>query len=330
METYISNDVKTAIISTVIVMNIITNCLVIAVIACNSELREDRTTLFMFSLSLSDLAAGCTVMPISAAVCSDASPSVKHMTILPDLHMFFLWWISFNSLQSLCWLTVLKPFRYEQPLLRRHHLQLGRRCRFSSNQVHGTSRVCSSSERTTIFPLYVRRHGRCPSLRTPSRSLSLFTYAVTVVVPLYVRRHGRCPSLRTPSRPRHRSLFFSTPRREFIFIVRTHTRISAQVHVIDAGTGSAGLVTLRAIRSARNVLIICSVSMILTIPLIVFALMRHTGHGKTMTQDSKFFAIWLFSCNTFMNSFLYIVLHRSLRRKTRLLFIYVCQLCRDG
>ena len=183
----------------------------------------------------------------------------------------------------------LRAALHTQPLLRHHRLQLGRRRRPGSNQVHGTSRVCSSSVRTQV-------------------STRLWNVCV---VPLYVRHHDRGTSRRSSLRHdknihRHRA------------------------HVIDAGIGSAGLVTLRAIRSARNVLIICSVSMILTIPLIVFVLMRHTGHGKTITRDFKFVAIWLFSCNTFMNSFLYIVLHRSLRRKTRLLFIDVYQLCRDG
>ena len=309
METYISNDVKTAIISAVIILNIITNCLVIAVIARNSELREDRTTLFMCSLSLSDLAAGCTVMPISAAVCSDASPSVKHMTILPDLHMFFMWWFSFNSLHSLCWLTVckmvsvLKPFRYEQLFTRNRCYGI-----IVFNWVVGAALAAT---KFTVRPVFA--HRQCVHKFLPGSgmsALSLFTYAVTAAVPVVV-------------------LLYATTR-IFIVIVRTQAKILAQVHVIDADTGSAGLVTLRAIRSARNVLIICSVLMILTIPLIVFALMRHTGHGKTITRDFKFVAIWLFSCNTFMNSFLYIVLHRSLRRKTRLLFIYLYQLCRDG
>ena len=59
-----------AIRSTVIVLNIALNTLAIAVIARYPQLREDRATLFMFSLALSDLANGCTTMPVSAAVCS--------------------------------------------------------------------------------------------------------------------------------------------------------------------------------------------------------------------------------------------------------------------
>ena len=86
-------DAKTVVISAIIVMNVIMNSLVINVIARYSELREDRTTLFLLSLSVSDLAAGCTFMPISAALCSRATPGVVDMhERLPNLYAFMMWW----------------------------------------------------------------------------------------------------------------------------------------------------------------------------------------------------------------------------------------------
>ena len=104
-----NSDTKAAIISAVMVLNIVFNSLVIAVIARFPELREDRTTLFMFSLSMSDLALGCTALPISAAVCSSATPTVQFMKeFLPAVNMFCVWWFDFNSLHILCWLTVWK------------------------------------------------------------------------------------------------------------------------------------------------------------------------------------------------------------------------------
>ena len=51
-----------------------------AVIVKYPQLWEDCTTVFMFSLTLSDLACGCTAMPISAAVCSSATPNVRNMS----------------------------------------------------------------------------------------------------------------------------------------------------------------------------------------------------------------------------------------------------------
>ena len=121
-----ANDTKLAVICVIIVLNVIMNSLVIAVIARYPQLREDRTSLFMFSLSVSDLAAGCTFMPISAALCSRATPGVADMVgLLPKIHIFTMWWFGFNSMYSLCWLTIsktiviLKPLKVEQFLTRK-------------------------------------------------------------------------------------------------------------------------------------------------------------------------------------------------------------------
>ena len=70
---------RTLVISAVLVMSITVKVLVISVIAKYPQLRDDRTTLFIISLTLSDLANGCTTMPISAAVCSNATPNVLNM-----------------------------------------------------------------------------------------------------------------------------------------------------------------------------------------------------------------------------------------------------------
>ena len=79
----------------------------------------------MVSLTLSDLANGCTAMPISAAICSNVTPQARTMTdLLPKFHLMCTAWFVFNSLHSLCWMTVCKlvaitkPLRYEQILSR--------------------------------------------------------------------------------------------------------------------------------------------------------------------------------------------------------------------
>ena len=110
---------QSAVICVIIVLNVVVNSLVIAVIAYYPQLRKVRTTLFMFSLSVSDLAAG---LP-SAALCSATTPKVADMVgVLPKVHAFMTWWFAFNSMYSLCWLTIsiaiaiLKPFKVEQLL----------------------------------------------------------------------------------------------------------------------------------------------------------------------------------------------------------------------
>ena len=57
------------------------NVTIIAEIVQYQELREDRSTLFMLSLSLSDLTTGCTVMVVSAVMCSNTPQTVHNMLI---------------------------------------------------------------------------------------------------------------------------------------------------------------------------------------------------------------------------------------------------------
>ena len=307
--TVISTDVKTIYISVDIVMNIVTNCLVIVLISRFAELRKDLSALFMLSLSVSDLGIGCIVMPISAAVCSNLTPNVKYMlSVLPDVHMFCIWWFSFNSFHSLCWLTMCKmiavtrPFQFEQ-------IVTLNRCRFVIvfNWVMCAALAATKLNRRAEFAVamcvYTFPTG---SVVSP---LYLVTYVVGTVIPLS-------------------GLVYSTTR-IFIVVMRAHSTNPVQVHAIDASsTGNAATVMMRSIRSAANILIICVVSLALTVPIILFLALRHTGLGTTMTPDVKLSTIWLFSCNTFMNSLLYVVLHRSLRKKTRLLFSELYQLVR--
>ena len=120
------DDIKTVVISIVIITNITLNVLVVAVIARYPQLREDLMALFMFSLTLSDLANGLTAMPLSAALCSQATTNVRNMTeYLPKIHAAFSPWFGITSMPSLCWMTVYKmvaimhPLRCEQLLSRR-------------------------------------------------------------------------------------------------------------------------------------------------------------------------------------------------------------------
>ena len=293
-----NSDLKTAIICTVIVLNIASNVIVIAVIARYAELREDPTTLFMMSLCASDLGFGCIVMPISASVCSSATPNVQYLSVLPNIHMFFLWWFTFSSLHSLCWLTVckmisvLKPFRYAQ-------LFTHRRCYgiMIFNWVVGGALAASKFTLAAHFDIgsCLYRH----ELSNSGYALALISYVFGILAPIV-------------------ALFYSTTR-IFIVVVRAHTSMLAQVHAIEGSAGTTGQVTLQAVRSARNILLICFASFSLTVPVVLQGSLTFAGYG--MPHILRFASIWLFGCNTFTNSMLYVVLHSSLRKKTRLMFV---------
>ena len=113
MHTITFDDTKVVVICIIIILNVIINSLVIAVISRNLQLGEDRTTLFMFSLSLSDLASGCTCMNL--------------VDFLPKVHFLLMWWFGFNSMYSLCCLTVAKAIVILKPL-RANNLLPYKRC----------------------------------------------------------------------------------------------------------------------------------------------------------------------------------------------------------
>ncbi len=143
------DDIRPAIISAVIVLNITLNVIVVAVIITYPILREDRTTLFMLSLTLSDLANGCTAMPISAAVCSRATPNARMMVqYLPKVHVICSVWFICTSMHSLCWVTVCKMVTissttHSYSLLYRNIWYLDIWCRFRRSTISWDIRLGS-------------------------------------------------------------------------------------------------------------------------------------------------------------------------------------------
>ena len=139
---------------------------------------------------------------------------------------------------------------------------------------------------------------RSPVNNQLASMLILSTYIVTVVVPDVVLIVATIMTL--------------------VVVLRAHRQICTQVQSIG-GVGAQlkpGHVTVQAIRSARNILVICFMSMALTCPLIALAISRHAIDNNWIRIDMfGFFAAWLYNSNSFMNSFLFLVLYRSVRGK---------------
>ena len=301
---YDYNDVKAVVISAVVVLNIIMNGLVIALVARYPALRQDRMALFIFSLCLSDLASGCTAMPISAAVCSSATPSVRLSPgLLPKIQMFCLWWFGFNSLYSLSWVAVSKLIAITMPL-RSEQLLTRRRCYgiIAFNWIAGAVLAASKTSYYGAWNTSICI-ARSPVNNKLASMLILSTYIVTVVVPDVVLIVATIMTL--------------------VAVLRAHRQICAQVQSIG-GVGAhlnPGHVTVQTIRSARNILVICFMSMVLTFPLMAFAISRHAIDNNSISIDMfGFCAAWLYNSNSFMNSFLYLVLYRSVRGKLMEMF----------
>ena len=303
------SNTKLAVICVIIILNVIMNSLVIAVIARYPQLREDRTSLFMFSLSVSDLAAGCTFMPISAALCSRATPEVADMVgLLPKIHAFTVWWFGFNSMYSLCWLTIskaiviIKPFRVE--------LLLTRKCCYGiicGNWIIGCLLALVNFKVNVTW-----NTAMCAYRVQRDNGLEAFYMAyflIGVVLPVSVIIYGTM--------------------RIFIVVVRTHRQITALEQSVTVGSssiGNTGFVTVQAIRSSKNIIIICVISLLLNIPPLTFSVLRNVT-DTPIPDVFAFTSLWVFESNTFVNSLLYLFLFKSVRQKVfhmlYAIFVYI-------
>ena len=304
------DDMKPVIISAVVVMNVTLNVLVIAVLARYPQLREDRSALFVLCLTLSDLAIGCTAMPISAAVCSRATPHVRHMThFLPKIQAFCSVWFSFNSVHSLCWVTVCKmiaitkPFRYEQ-------LLTTRRCWTIIAAIWLTGAVLSTSGIPDVGEWNMSTCSYSQPVETRVSVVLLFGLLLGVVVPLL-------------------AITYATTR-IFFAILRTHHQMTAQVDSIggqNADVIQSESLALRALRSGRNILLILLVLLVLSFPIIIYFVAMTIGKESSLPSSYSFLALWTVMCNSAANSLFYLVLFRSVRKKTALMFSEVWTLC---
>ena len=283
-------------------MNVIMNSLVIAVIARYPQLREDRTTLFMFSLSVSDLAAECTFMPISAALRSRATEGVADMVgYVPKIHAFTVWWFGFNSKYSLC-LFILSKTIVILKLLGCEHLLTLKCC----SLVIGVNWIIGCMLATANFKMNITWNTVMCTYRIPrDHNLQAFYMAhfvIGVVLPISIIICGAL-CIR-------------------IVAVRTHQQIAALEQSVIAGNssiGDHGFVTAQAI-----VIVICVVSLAL---FFAFSALRNVTDVRIPDLFS-FVSIWLFDSNTFINSLLYLLLFRSVRQKAIHMFCtmlaYIC------
>ena len=121
-------------------------------------------------------------------------------------------------------------------------------------------------------------------------------------------------------------LVYSTTR-IFRTILRTHRQITAQVVSIGGENDNVAPIeslTMKSIRSGRNVLIVCLALVVLTIPYFILAIMTLLGASDGVPAWYMFGATWMCVSNTFINSLIYLVVFRSVRDKTVEMFRAMC------
>ena len=204
-------------------------------------------------------------------------------------------WSNYTSPHSLCWVTVCKiiaitkPLRYEQ-LLTRNRCYLIIACIWLTGGVLATSGTY----------LYTNVDlGTC-MYAMPATSDVMMQLVLGVIIGFLV------PTV---------AIVYATTKIECV-IVRTHHQITSQVNPIRGSSGNTSSLTLKAIRSGRNVLLICLAFLILTLPLGFYFIALTLEFEDKLPSSFPFVAIWIFVCNSSVNSLLYLILFRSVRSKT--------------
>ena len=103
---------------------------------------------------------------------------------------------------------------------------------------------------------------------------------------------------------------------------------STQALSVHGSASASATLTLKAVRPSSNILVICVVALELTVPMFVHVVLRFIVNNGHVAAAFTFTALWVNSCSTFLNSFMYVVLHRSIRRKVRLMLIGMHESCR--
>ena len=296
----------------VVVLNVAMNSTVICVFAKYSQLRDNPTHVFMFSLSCADLLLGITALPISATVCSSASIAKEAESYLIAIQFTGLRWCFFASLLSLCFVTVSKMVAITRPLhcdriltKTRVYVIVGSIWAFGAVLVFVWSRsvLTWNNEACASQPVYGSSH---------LTELARVIYVAIIFIGLVAITYATVNIL--------------------LVIFRTHLHTTSQVQSIGGNTvatTSDVSVTLMSIRSGRNVIIMCAVSVLLTMPALTYAVALTISGSGTSWPLIAFVTLWIAISNTFVNSFLYLFLFGSVRTKSVCMFREIFGICQN-
>ena len=291
---------KSAILGVVTILIVPTNGVVIAVIMRYRELWDDRITLFVFALAISHFASGVTFVPLGASICL---PSTSSDTIvnkhLPKVHMFFLTllvaanWCSVTCVTVSQTIIILRPLRCSE-LLTTNRCYAVLICSWAACLLHAIISVSSSGGVTWNMEM-------CTYRLPINSNFSAVRASIVLVAAVSMF-----------------CLLVYSSVRIFIIVVRAHTQIAALAQSVGGPgrSGNAGNVTLKCIRSARNIFIMCVSSVVLTLPLVSFTLVRSFSNSYVDSSWFGFVALTLYDTSTFTNSLVYMLLFRTIRRKT--------------
>ena len=299
--------IQVAAISLSAVANIVLNSLVMIVIARTPTLREDRMTLFMFSLAASDLAFGVCMMTTSAVVCSH--PEITSNVFVPFFFTLSAWLI-LTSVYNMCSVSLCKMLAVVYPL--RYLALVTERCCYYVIVWNWTASLILTApiyfliEVSWSEDMCFVRVGKVSSGNT--QGYLLVSQVIGGFLPMALMVYANV--------------------RMFIVVVRAKQQVAAEIVPSGAGTNASvlqqhtlSMSLFRSVRSSRNIIIICSV-FVGVITLEVIVALTVSRHQTQQPSGAEIAAMWLFFNNSSINSLLYIVLHSCVR--TALMHLFRC------
>ena len=307
--------VQVVAISLSAVANIVLNSLVMVVIARTPTLREDRTTLFMFSLAASDLVFGVCIMITSAVVCSH--PEIRLDEIMPVL-LTIAAWLVLTSVYNMCSVSLCKMLAVVYPL-RYLALVTEKRCYFVIVWNWTASFILTAPIYFIIDAMWSEDMCFVRMEKATSANTLVYLFVSQVM--------GGFLSI---------VLMVYANVRMFIVVVHARRKVAAETSpsgqlataTFHYGGGNNACVLqqhtlsvllIRSLKSSKNIIIICSVFVSI---MIMQAIVEFTVslHERQRPSGTEIVVMWLFFNNSSLNSLLYIVLHRSVRSALMNLF----------
>ena len=106
-------------------------------------------------------------------------------------------------------------------------------------------------------------------------------------------------------------------------VVRTHRQAALQVSTIGGDntlSENVPSVTMKSLRSGKNILLMCLAYVALTIPMLIDVSAAMTGREEYLPSWYRFISVWIMLCNSSVNSVIYLVFFRSVRSRTTKMF----------
>ena len=289
------------------VCNISINSLVLAVIATTPSLREDPTTLLVFSLIASDVVYGACVIGGSATICSlPEPPTATFKSVFASVAIR----LNVATFYNICCISLCKmiaiahQLRNYLALVTEHRWYIVIAINWTVSLVLATPLMTIDITWNVDMCFYQRRHFNFGDT-LHLLSLALLGGIVPVCVLIY------------------------TNSRIFVDVMRTLRRIAVEGTQKTRGDAVVvrmdqpeSLPILKTIRSSRNVIVICVAYIFAVTPAVIMTTVSSTCQVQVPSDVD--FAFLLVFYSTSMNGLLYLRLHSAVRNAARNTF----SLCR--